>query len=41
MHWVEKPGTSLEAMRRVTVRREQGADGDSRCQELRLAYRTG
>ena len=27
MHWVEKPGTSLEAMRRITVRRQPGAAG--------------
>ena len=25
MHWVEKPGTSLEAMRRITEQRQQGA----------------
>ena len=27
MHWVEKPGTSLEAMRRITDAREPRADG--------------
>ena len=36
MHWVEKPGTSIEAMRRITVTREPGADGDSRRPKLRL-----
>lgn len=25
MHWVEKPGTSLDAMRRITILRQQGA----------------
>ena len=39
MHWVEKPGTSLEAMRRITDARQPGAAGDPRRAELRLAHR--
>ena len=41
MHWVEKPGTSLEAMRRITVRASQRAAGDPRRAQLRLAHRPG
>ena len=39
MHCVEKPGTSLEAMRRITDARQQGAAGDPRRAQLRLAHR--
>ena len=39
MHWVEKPGTSLEAMRRVTVQRQPGADGRGGRAQLRRAHR--
>ena len=41
MHFVEKPGTSVEAMHRVTVAGEQGPAGDSRRAQLRLAHRPG
>ena len=36
MHWVEKPGTSLEALRRVTAARESGASRHPRRAGLRL-----
>ena len=39
MHWVEKPGTSLEAMRRITERASKRAAGRSRRAQLRLAHR--
>ena len=38
MHWVEKPGTSLEAMRRITVQRQQGAA--RRCPACATSART-
>ena len=41
MHWVEKPGTSLEAMRRITVRASKELRGDPRRAQLRLAHRPG
>ena len=41
MHWVEKPGTSLEAMHRITDAGQQGAARHSRRAELRLAHRPG
>ena len=41
MHWVEKPGTSLDAMRRITVQREPGAAGHPRRPELRRPHRPG
>ena len=39
MHWVEKPGTSLEAMPRITTQASQRAAGDPRRAQLRLAHR--
>ncbi len=39
MHWVEKPGTSLEAMRRLTVRAAQDLQGPRGRPQLRLAHR--
>ena len=41
MHWVEKPGTSLEAMRRITAAGQRGAAGDPGRAELRRAHRPG
>ena len=31
MHWVEKPGTSIEAMRRITERASKELRADSWC----------
>ena len=40
MHWVEKPGTSIDAMRRITVARQPRTDGRARREELRLPHRS-
>ena len=39
MHWVEKPGTSLEAMRRITVRASRELMRRPGRAQLRLAHR--
>ena len=41
MHWVEKPGTSLEAMRRITVNASKELRADPGRAQLRLAHRPG
>ena len=41
MHWVEKPGTSLQAMSRITVRGQQGAARHSRRAQLWRPHRPG
>ena len=41
MHWVDKPGTSLEAMVRITDAGQQGAARDPGRAQLRLAHRPG
>ena len=39
MHWVEKPGTSIDAMRRVTILRQPGPSRGRRRAQLRVAHR--
>ncbi len=41
MHWVEKPGTSLEAMRRITEQASKELRADPGRAQLRLAHRPG
>ena len=41
MHWVEKPGTSLEAMRRITVSASRELRDVPGRAQLRLAHRPG